>query len=272
MFMQKWIWFMLVSLTASAGTMGIKSIDSVVSVERRADGNFDVRCIDNTVEVRTEAEVLANQVCTHIANFSGLITLQSDGASGDSRLCDIQIKTASIAGVVINLTASFAAPCNVAGTFSNTCTENLCTATIGTKVYQFDFTNRANTRVTRQEDGLVATYSSTGAGPTPIPDPNNGAKLRTFDDVDNILMYTRDGVTMGVCDDYFGFEDANVACRELGYNEALEFNTVEVYDHNNFGMDDLQCTGNENSLWDCPRLNWGDHNCSDSEHIQLICQ
>ncbi|XP_031560314.1 deleted in malignant brain tumors 1 protein-like [Actinia tenebrosa] len=63
-----------------------------------------------------------------------------------------------------------------------------------------------------------------------------------------------------VCDDSFGWDDAKVACRQLGFSKAVH------YRHGGGGegpvwLDDMACTGSETSLQDCPHRGWGVHNC-----------
>ncbi|XP_019637391.1 PREDICTED: deleted in malignant brain tumors 1 protein-like [Branchiostoma belcheri] len=76
-----------------------------------------------------------------------------------------------------------------------------------------------------------------------------------------------------VCDDQFEINDAHVACRMLGYSEASE-----VRDSAHFGqgsgdiyMDDVQCSGDESSLFDCPYAGWGVHNCRHREDVGIVC-
>ncbi|XP_078696446.1 uncharacterized protein LOC144924760 [Branchiostoma floridae x Branchiostoma belcheri] len=76
-----------------------------------------------------------------------------------------------------------------------------------------------------------------------------------------------------VCDDQFEISDAHVACRMLGYSEASE-----VHGSAHFGqgsgdiyMDDVQCSGDESSLFDCPYAGWGVHNCRHSEDVGIVC-
>jgi hypothetical protein len=76
-----------------------------------------------------------------------------------------------------------------------------------------------------------------------------------------------------VCDDGWDMNDANVVCRQLGYNTA-----VAAYQSAHYGqgsgqilLDDLSCTGSESYLWDCPRSNWATHNCDHSEDASVKC-
>lgn len=78
-----------------------------------------------------------------------------------------------------------------------------------------------------------------------------------------------------ICDDNFGNDDAKVACRQLGYtNYELSVAVSRGY----FGqgqtaihLDELQCTGTETSLTDCPHNGVGNHNCGHSEDVGVIC-
>ena len=71
------------------------------------------------------------------------------------------------------------------------------------------------------------------------------------------------GVWGVVCDDFFDLEDANVACRQLGFGGAEDFHYFSEFGSGNgiFWLDDLGCDGDEDSLQDCPNNGWGSHNC-----------
>ncbi|XP_078610727.1 scavenger receptor cysteine-rich domain-containing group B protein-like isoform X2 [Branchiostoma floridae x Branchiostoma japonicum] len=76
-----------------------------------------------------------------------------------------------------------------------------------------------------------------------------------------------------VCDDGFGWQEARVICRELGFSD------YQTYHHNAlFGpgtgpiwMDGLNCNGYESSLQYCPRNNWGQHDCGHHEDVSVVC-
>ena len=77
-----------------------------------------------------------------------------------------------------------------------------------------------------------------------------------------------------VCDDLFGTTDAQVACRQLGYGT----DTVTVYSSGTFGrgtgdilLDNLGCTGRENSLFECRHNGIGIHDCGHSEDVSISC-
>merc|ERR1712212_445773 len=84
----------------------------------------------------------------------------------------------------------------------------------------------------------------------------------------NILVWGRP-----VCDDGhpdFGAQTAQVVCRMLGYYGG------EYTPHSHFGdvsadfaMDEVQCTGNEASINDCPHQT--SHDCGSTEGLGVIC-
>ena len=76
-----------------------------------------------------------------------------------------------------------------------------------------------------------------------------------------------------VCDDFWGFSDAQVVCRMLGFT-----NTIRAYSQAYFGqilgpihLDDVRCTGQESELGDCVHSSWGQHNCEHSEDAGVAC-
>ena len=83
-----------------------------------------------------------------------------------------------------------------------------------------------------------------------------------------------------VCDDVFDMMDANVACKMLGYTEAemiLSNTNEEFLPHVTFAtteivLDDLACTGEENTLLACGRRGLGQVNCGHHEDVLLVCK
>ena len=83
-----------------------------------------------------------------------------------------------------------------------------------------------------------------------------------------------------ICDDYWAKDDADVACRALGFVASVE--DYDRYRTAYFGpgtedqeivLDDLLCNGDESGLLECPsgHPRPGIHNCRHSEDVGLRC-
>ena len=77
-----------------------------------------------------------------------------------------------------------------------------------------------------------------------------------------------------MCDDRWDMDNAQVVCRELGYQGA-----VSAYREAHFGrgtgeiwLDNVRCTGSERRLGLCDHKGVGDHNCDHSEDAGVVCQ
>ncbi|XP_075771680.1 HHIP-like protein 1 [Pelodiscus sinensis] len=77
-----------------------------------------------------------------------------------------------------------------------------------------------------------------------------------------------------VCDDLFDGRAAAVACRQLGYGQALR-----VARRAEFGqgvalpilLDDVQCDGGERTLLECRSAPPGQHDCTHAEDVGVVC-
>lgn len=81
------------------------------------------------------------------------------------------------------------------------------------------------------------------------------------------------GVWGAVCDDRWETPDANVVCRELGYPDA-----VSAPRNSQFGkgsgaiwINDVECTGNEDSISQCSHSGWGEADCRHMDVASVIC-
>ncbi|NWH61038.1 MARCO protein, partial [Geococcyx californianus] len=78
------------------------------------------------------------------------------------------------------------------------------------------------------------------------------------------------GIWGTICDDHWGIEDASVVCRMLGFNRAVSSFTATA-GTGRIWLDDVNCSGNEQSIFDCPKLDWGVNNCSHNEDAGVEC-
>ena len=76
-----------------------------------------------------------------------------------------------------------------------------------------------------------------------------------------------------MCDDSFTLIDADVVCRQLGFASAISvLTTVPIESASTIiWLDDLGCSGAENSLSNCSSSGWGVHNCVFSENVGIEC-
>ncbi|XP_045158143.2 uncharacterized protein LOC123524190 isoform X2 [Mercenaria mercenaria] len=76
-----------------------------------------------------------------------------------------------------------------------------------------------------------------------------------------------------VCNDGFGAIDAKVACKMAGFTGGVVTNGFSG-GYGKIWLDDLECTGSETNLFDCPRANnidIGEHNCGHGEDVGVTC-
>ena len=83
----------------------------------------------------------------------------------------------------------------------------------------------------------------------------------------NILVHGRP-----VCDDGWDHAAAHVVCRMLGFKEAKEKTTNSRFGlvEENFLMDDVKCSGQEDSLWKC-KFDSKNIQCNQFEGAGVVC-
>jgi deleted-in-malignant-brain-tumors protein 1 len=86
------------------------------------------------------------------------------------------------------------------------------------------------------------------------------------------LEVFHDGDWGTVCDDYFGYDDANLACKELNYTAGAicYANSVFPPSRGPIWLDNVDCSSADR-FEDCTHNGWGVHDCGVSENIGLVC-
>ena len=124
--------------------------------------------------------------------------------------------------------------------------------------------------VTDDDTGALRLVDGTLTDPGNAGDPSEG-RLEIF--------YNGEWCT--ICDDYWGRTDENqdVVCRQLGFVGG------SVEDHERFrnsyfppgtreqtiALDDVNCTGTESTLLECPNRGWEVENCNHAEDVGIRC-
>ncbi|TRY58898.1 hypothetical protein DNTS_003108 [Danionella cerebrum] len=76
-----------------------------------------------------------------------------------------------------------------------------------------------------------------------------------------------------VCDDYWNKPDAAVACREMGCGDVIDAMKSAYFGKGSgqIWMDNVHCSGSEDTLSKCPFNSWGIHDCVHGEDAGVIC-
>ena len=75
-----------------------------------------------------------------------------------------------------------------------------------------------------------------------------------------------------VCDDFFDDNAATVVCSMFGFTRGLARSRAHFGEGDgSIFLDNVRCTGKEESIFDCKHLDWGYHNCQHSEDAGVVC-
>lgn len=92
---------------------------------------------------------------------------------------------------------------------------------------------------------------------------------------EGIVEVEHNGEWRGVCDHGWDKFAANVVCRMLGYPEAMRYyKGPSAFGRGSlsYWLDDIRCTGTEDSIAHCSHREWGRHNCRDINPASVMCK
>ncbi|XP_066505263.1 lysyl oxidase homolog 3A [Hoplias malabaricus] len=77
-----------------------------------------------------------------------------------------------------------------------------------------------------------------------------------------------------ICDDDFTLSNAHVLCHHLGFVEALSWSHSAKYGAGTgkIWLDNMMCSGSENSIEDCLSRGWGNSDCTHEEDAGVVCK
>ncbi|XP_048012261.1 deleted in malignant brain tumors 1 protein-like [Megalobrama amblycephala] len=76
-----------------------------------------------------------------------------------------------------------------------------------------------------------------------------------------------------VCDDLWGLTNTAVVCRELGCDYTSDTMRVAHFGPGSgrIWLDNVGCSGSEPSVFNCPKLKIGEHDCKHTQDVGVIC-
>ncbi|XP_022778506.1 scavenger receptor cysteine-rich domain-containing group B protein-like, partial [Stylophora pistillata] len=77
-----------------------------------------------------------------------------------------------------------------------------------------------------------------------------------------------------ICGHYWDLQDADVVCRQLGYDGAISAPKNAVFGQGigPIWLDNVQCVGNETSITQCNHRGWGVENCRHNQDAGVVCR
>ncbi|CAH0555311.1 unnamed protein product [Brassicogethes aeneus] len=82
------------------------------------------------------------------------------------------------------------------------------------------------------------------------------------------------GTWGAICDDEWDTAEAQIICKQLGYDNGIAEPTVNSYfgpAKRRYWMDNIYCSGTEHEIHSCRFDGWGENDCSKTEAAGVIC-
>ncbi|KXJ06856.1 Neurotrypsin, partial [Exaiptasia diaphana] len=116
----------------------------------------------------------------------------------------------------------------------------------------------------RQDVGIVC--STKTAAPLRLSNKTKPASSL----VQGILQIYYNASWGTICDDGWSWNATNIACKQLGYNNAVKSKHLGQ-GPDPIWLDGVKCNGNESLLDQCHHRGWGSHNCDHRQDVGIVC-
>ncbi|XP_041455124.1 soluble scavenger receptor cysteine-rich domain-containing protein SSC5D-like isoform X1 [Lytechinus variegatus] len=115
-----------------------------------------------------------------------------------------------------------------------------------------------------EDVGIVCRYTTASEGDLRLVD---GEDL----DEGRVEIY-HNGVWGTICNDYWAYDEARVACRQLGYY-GVSYSKTSMYGPGTgpIHLDNVMCYGYEDRLLQCYNLDWDTTDCVHTEDVGINC-